>query len=155
MWIGMSLWLLKQYVNQPTLGAGLCLLIVTYKMVGAIRRVLGECAEVRWTESIEVSVTRDDNGKQSIEVEVDLEPILNNLGDLSPSNEMSSTEREALTARLERIKAECYQHPVSRALMERIDAEAQQIVKRLIEEALVEEMKEFLGPVLGRTGQVL
>ena len=29
-----------------------------------------------------------------------------------------------------------YQHPVSRALMEQIEAEVQQVVKRLVEEAL-------------------
>ena len=144
-WIGVNVWLLSQYVNQPIAETGLCLVVTTSEMVRAIRRVLGECAEVKLAESIEVSVTRDKNGEQSVEVEVDLEPILNSLGDLSPSDEISLSEREALTARLERIKEECYQHPASRALMERIDSEAQQVVKRLIEEALVAELDEFLG----------
>ncbi len=66
------------------------------EMVRAIRRVLGECADVKLAKSIDVSVTRDKNGEQSVEVEVDLEPILNSLGDLSPSDEMSLTEREAM-----------------------------------------------------------
>jgi transposase-like protein len=83
--------------------------------------------------------------KSHVEVTIDLEPILAEIEDFSPSGEVYATEREALTAKFERIRAECFQHPVSQALMEQIGAQVQQVTIRTIEEALVQEMNEHLG----------
>ena len=48
----------------------------------------------------------------NVEVTIDLKPILAEL-DFSPASETFTTAREALTAKFERIRAECFQHPVS------------------------------------------
>ena len=77
---------------------------------------------------------------------IDLEPILAELDDFSPTSDISTTARQALTAKLERIRAECFQHPVGQAWMKQIDAEVhQEVVKRVVEEALVQELNDYLG----------
>jgi len=43
------------------------------------------------------------------EVIIDLEPILEEIGDFSPTGEVFTTAREALSARFECIRAECAQ----------------------------------------------
>jgi transposase-like protein len=89
-----------------------------------------------------VSVTQPDN---QVEVLINLEPILAELDEFSPLGEIPTTAREALGARLERIRAECFQHPVSQAWMKQINAEVQQVIKRVVAEALVQELNEYLG----------
>jgi transposase-like protein len=74
-----------------------------------------------------------------------MEPLLAELGDLSPTEEVPTTAREALTACLERIRTACYQHSVSGALMKQLEVESRQLVKRLVEEALVKELDKYLG----------
>jgi len=88
--------------------------------------------------------------KSHVEVTIDLEPTLAEIEDFSPTGEVYATDREALTAKFERIRAECFQHPVSQALMEQIGTQVQQVIIRTIDEALIQEVKEHLGPVLGR-----
>jgi hypothetical protein len=78
-------------------------------------------------------------------VTIDLEPILAEIEEFSPTGEVYATEREALTAKFERIRAECFQHPVRQALMEQIDDQIKQVIIRTIEEALVQELTEHLG----------
>ena len=80
-----------------------------------------------------------------VEVTIDLEPILAEVEEYFPSSEGSATAREELTAKFERIRAACFQHPVSEALMEQIGGEVNQVVMRTIEEALEQELKEHLG----------
>ncbi|MFQ5814517.1 MAG: transposase, partial [Anaerolineae bacterium] len=80
-----------------------------------------------------------------VEVTIDLEPILTELDDFSPVSEVSTTSRETLTAKLERIRAECFRHPVGQVWLKQIDAEVQQVVKRVVEEALVQELNDYLG----------
>lgn len=74
-----------------------------------------------------------------------LEPILTELDDFSPVSEVSTTPRETLTAKLERIRAECFQHPNGQVWLKQIDAEVQQAVKHVVEEALVQELNDYLG----------
>lgn len=64
-----------------------------------------------------------------VEVTIDLEPILAELDDFSPVSESSTTAREALTAKFERIRAEGFQHPVGEVLMKQIDAQVQHVVR--------------------------
>lgn len=145
MWLGLSLWLLACLLTQPTPPnwAWLCLLVILHVAAGELRRVLPGQDEAKQVQRANVSIAQPDT--TLVEVTIDLEPILAELGDLSPTGEMSITAREALTAKFERIRAECFQHPVSQALMEQLDAEVQQLVKRLIEEALILELNEYLG----------
>ncbi|MCP4537488.1 MAG: hypothetical protein GY832_10110 [Chloroflexi bacterium] len=88
------------------------------------------------------------SSESHIEVTIDLEPIMAEIEDFSPTSEVYATDREALTAKFERIRAECFQHPVSQALMEQIGNQVQQVITRTIEEALIEEVKGHLGPYL-------
>jgi transposase-like protein len=147
MWLGASLWLLGHLLVQSApQWVWLCLLGLSHVTVREIRPLLVGWAEAKLVKRVKVSVAQTaGRSDSSVEVTVDLEPLLAELGDLSPCNEIATTSREALTARLERIRSECFQHPVSRTLMEQLEAEVQQIVKRLVEEALVRELEEYLG----------
>ncbi|MCP4540451.1 MAG: hypothetical protein GY832_25210 [Chloroflexi bacterium] len=80
-----------------------------------------------------------------VEVTIDLEPILTEIEGFSPPSEVYATDREALTAKFERIRVECFQHSVSQALIEQIGRQIQQVLVRTIEEALVQEINEHLG----------
>lgn len=147
MLLGLSLWLLGQLLAQTAPGwVWLCLLAISHVMAREIGQLLLGWAEARLVKKVKVSVAQPaDSQDSSVEVTVDLEPLLAELGDLSPTDEIPTTSREALTARLERIQAECFQHPVGKALMERLETEVQQLVKRLVEEALVQELDQYLG----------
>ena len=146
-WLGLSLWLLGHLLTRPApTWAWLCLVVMSHVTVALIRPLLPDWAKARLVEPIEVSAAQlAASSDSSVEITVNLEPLLAELGDLSPTNEVSTTSREALTARLERIRAECFQHSVSRALMERLNDEVEQLVKRLVEEALVQELNGYLG----------
>ncbi len=143
MWL--SLWLLAYFLTQPSPPGWdwLCLFVISHVAAGEIRRLLSGQDEAKQVERANVSVAQPDI--TSVEVTIDLEPILAELGDLSPSDEMSNTAREALTAKFERIRAECFQHPVGQAWIKQIDTEVQQVNKRVVEEALVHELGEHLG----------
>jgi putative transposase len=142
LWVGLSLWLLRFLLIDPAppCWAWLCLIALSHVGVGAVQRVLPEQVRAR---PAPISGTSPDI--ELTEVTIDLEPILTELGDLSPTKETSCTEREALTARFERIRAECFRHPAAHALLEQIDAQVRQLLKRLLEEALEQELDEYLG----------
>jgi len=116
----------------------LCLAIISHVAVGAGRQVLSGLIDTKAS----VPVVQPDN---HVEVTIDLEPILAELDDFSPASETSTTAREVLTAKFERIRAECFQHPVGQAWMKQSDAEVQQVIKRVLEEALAQELNEYLG----------
>ncbi|HEY73694.1 MAG TPA: hypothetical protein G4N99_10535 [Thermoflexia bacterium] len=89
-----------------------------------------------------VSVAQTDSQKEVI---IDLEPILAEIEGFSPIGEVYGTAREALTAKFERVRGECFQHPVGQALMEQMGAEVQRVMIRTIEEGLEQELNEHLG----------
>jgi hypothetical protein len=137
--LGLSLGLLEYLLSQP--GAPgwvwLCLVFISQAAVGAGRQVLSGLTD---TEA-SVPVVQSDN---HVEVTIDLKPILAELDDFSPASE-TFTAREALTAKFERIRAECFQHPVGQAWMQQIDAEVRGVIERVVEEALARELNEYLG----------
>ena len=90
------------------MGLWLCLVFVSQAAVDAGRQVL--CGSIDTRASVPVA-----QPDSHIEVTIDLEPILAELDDFSPVSEVSTTAREALTAKFERIQAECFQHPVGQA----------------------------------------
>ena len=112
-----SLWLVRHLTPQLAVAgwAWLYLLITLPIAVDDGRRVLSgllcTSAEVRTIPS-----------ESQVEVTIDLEPILAEMEDFAPASEVYTTAREALTAKFERVRAECFQHPVGQALMEQIDA---------------------------------
>jgi transposase-like protein len=138
--LGLSLWLLKHlwFPSGAPAWVWLCLAYTSYVAVEASRRVLSALM----APQARVSVAQSDS---QVEVTIDLEPILAGLDEFSPLGEISTTAREALTARFERIRAECFQHSVGQAWMKQIDAEVQQVTKHVVEEALVQELNEYLG----------
>ena len=140
--LSVSLWLVRYLTSQlPIPGwVGLYLVIIVPVVVDDFRYVLSGllCTKV----STEITTVLS---KNHVEVTIDLEPILAEIEYFSPSSEVYATDREALTAKFERIRAECFQHPVSQALMEQIGGQVQQVTIRTIEEALVQELKEHLG----------
>jgi hypothetical protein len=79
------------------------------------------------------------------EITIDLESLYAELGKLSPDAPMASSERQAFIARVARIRSECFCHPISEALTQRLETGVRQIVKQVIEEALVQELNEWLG----------
>jgi len=148
LWLSLSLWLLGHLLIQsaPT-WVWLCSLAVSRVTAREIRLVLSDWIDVRSARKVEASVTRpDDSQDSSVEVTIDLEPLLAELGDLSPTGgESTAISREALTARIERIRAECFQHPVGHALMEQLEKEVQGVIARVVDEALTKELDEHLG----------
>lgn len=114
------------------------LVFVSQAAVDAGRQVLCGLIDTRAS----VPVTQPDS---HVEVTIDLEPILAELDDFSPVSEVSTTAREALTAKFERIQAECFQHPVGQAWMKQIETEVQRVIERVVEEALIQELNEYLG----------
>jgi putative transposase len=138
--LGLSLWLLEYLLSQPGVPGGvwLGLAYALYVAVDTCRRVLSGPIDAK----AGAPVAQPDS---QIEVTIDLEPILAGLDEFSPVGEISTTAREALTARFERIRAVCFQHPVGQAWMKQIDAEVQRVIKRVVAEALVQELNEYLG----------
>jgi len=147
LWLGLSLWLVGHLLRHATSPwAWVCLAVSWQVTAREIRWLLLDWAGTRLVQAVEVStVEAADEGGEAVEVTVDLAPLLDELGDLSPTHEVTTTAREALTARLERIRAECFQHPISQLLLQQIDQQVQHLVKRLVEEALVKELDEYLG----------
>jgi transposase-like protein len=148
MWLALSLWLWSHLLLQPPASGWfwVSLVVVPYLAVKESHSLVVSWTAAKLIEVGQVSVIQPAAGSDaSVEVTVDLKPLLADLGDLSPSEDLPLTAREALTARLERIRAECFQHPVSRALMEQLETQTQQLVKSLVEEALVRELDEYLG----------
>jgi len=134
-----SLWLLTSQLPVPG-WVWLYLVIILPVAVDDGRRVLSSFLYTKVSAEIKTIPP-----KSHVEVTIDLEPILAEIEDFSPTGEFYATDREALTAKFERIRAECFQHPVSRVLMEQIGGEVQQVIIRTLEEALVQELKEHLG----------
>lgn len=138
--LSVSLWLLSPLTSHlPIPGwVWLYLVVVLPVVVDDGRRVLSSllCPKISEVKIVPPS---------QVEVTIDLEPILAEIEDISPPSEVYATEREALTAKFERIRVECFQHPVSQALMEQIGTQVQQVIKRTIEEALVQEVDGYLG----------
>ncbi len=134
-----SLWLLTSHLPVPG-WAWLYLVVILPIAVADSRRVLSGLFYTKVSAEIKTIPP-----KSHVEVTIDLEPILAEIEDFSPTSEVYATDREALTAKFERIRAECFQHPVSQALMEQIGTQVQQVIKRTIEEALVQEVDEHLG----------
>ena len=138
--LGLSVWLLKQLLSQP--GASdwvwLGLVFTSHVALDAGRQVLSGLVDTKAS----VPVAQPDS---HVEVTIDLEPILAALDDFSPTSDISTTARQALTAKLERIRAECFQHPVGQAWMKQIDAEVHRVVKGVVEAALVQELNDYLG----------
>ncbi|MFQ5814547.1 MAG: transposase [Anaerolineae bacterium] len=138
--LALGLWLL-QHLSSLSEAAGwawLGLVFTGQVALDAGRQVLSGLMDIQ----VSVPVAPPDS---HVEVTIDLEPILAELDDFSPTSEVSITARKALTARLERIRAECFQHPVGQAWLKQIDAEVQGVVKRVVEEALVQELNDYLG----------
>jgi len=146
LWLGLHLWLLGQWWTQPSLtGAWACLWVVAPVTAPAIRCWWGGLAGgLVATETAPASLPVAPTARL-VEAPLDLEPLLAALGELAPTSMVPQTDRAALTAQIERIRAACYAHPVSRLLQERLDAEAQHLVQRVVEEALVQELDEYLG----------
>ena len=140
--LGICLYLLWHLLTQPVPAwAWLCLLSVSYATGQEIRCVLSD-----WIKIEEVSSPVTEATESEIEVTIDLEPILADLRDLPLASENSTTQsREELTAQIESIRAECFKHPVSHALMEQLESNTQSEVAWIIDEALVKELDEFLG----------
>jgi putative transposase len=138
--LGLSLWLLEYLLSQPGVPGWvwLGLVFVSQAAVDTCCQVLSGPIDAK----VGAPVTQPDG---HVEVTIDLEPILVELDDFSPSSEVSTTAREALSAKFERIWAECFQHPVGQAWMKQIDAEVRGVIKRIVEEALVQELNEYLG----------
>jgi transposase-like protein len=120
-----------------------------------MRHVLSDWIDIRPARKVAVSVTQSTASQDSsVEVTIDLEPLLAELGDLCPSGGKSTISREALTAQIERIRATCFHHPVSHALTEQLEAQVRQVTRRVVDEALVKELDEQLGfGRYERTGQ--
>jgi hypothetical protein len=140
--LSVSLWLLR-HVTSRLLAPGwawLYLVIILPVAVDDGRRVLSGLLHAKATVEVQATLR-----ESHVEVTIDLEPILAEIEDFSPTCEIPTTAREALTAKLERIRAECFQHPVGQALVEQIDAQVQQVITRVIEEALAQELSEHLG----------
>ena len=138
--LGLGLWLL-QYLLLPSevpRWAWLGLVFTGHVALDAGRQVLSDLMD----SPVDVPVAPPDS---HVEVTLDLAPILAELDDFSPTREVSTTAREALTAQFERIRAECFQHPVGQVWLKQIDAEVQRVVKRVVEEALVQELNDYLG----------
>ncbi|HET89291.1 MAG TPA: hypothetical protein ENN99_00910, partial [Chloroflexi bacterium] len=97
--LGIWLFLLWHVLTHPPLPwTRLCLLSVSYVMVREIRCVLSDWIEI---EPMYPSATK---GLESeIEVTIDLEPILADLGDLSPANKSTTLSRQERTARIAAI----------------------------------------------------
>jgi putative transposase len=145
-WLGVSVWVALQVLAHPApRWMWLCLFALSYVTIGEIGWLLAGWSDGKQIKMMRVSACPSADMADSVDVTIDLEPLLAELGDLSPTSEEPVVACEALTARLERIQAECYQHPVAQALIGRIEAEVQQLVKQLIEEALVQELDEHLG----------
>jgi transposase-like protein len=140
--LSVSLWLLRHLTSrQPAPGwAWLYLIIILPMAVDDGRRVLSNLLYTK--TSVKVQAAQPES---HAEVTIDLEPILAEIEDFSPLGEVYATAREALTAKFERVRAECFQHPVGQALMEQGDAEVQQVIVRTIGEALIHELNEHLG----------
>ena len=140
--LSVSLWLLRHLTFQlPIPGwVGLYLVIIVPVVVDDVRCVLSGllCTKA----SAEITIVPP---MSHVEVTIDLDPVLAEIEDFSPTSEVYATDREALTAKFERIRAECFQHPVSQVLMEQIGTQVQQVTIRTLEEALVQELKEHLG----------
>jgi putative transposase len=140
--LSVSLWLLKHLTSRPPAPgwAWLYLVIVLPIAVDDGRRVLSNllCTKV----PVKVQSSQPES---HVEVTIDLEAILAEIEDFSPAGEASTTAREALTAKLERIRAECFQHPIGQVWMEQIDTQVKQVITRVIEEALIQELNEHLG----------
>ncbi|MCP4685768.1 MAG: hypothetical protein GY867_10040 [bacterium] len=140
--LGLCLWLVGHLTTQPaSLWAWFHWLAVWYVVVREIHSVLSA-----WID-IELAIPQPVEGQESgVEVTIDLEPLLAELGDLSPTPVESSTiSREALTARIESIRAECFHHPVSHELMKQLESEIQAVIRRVLNEALNKELDEHLG----------
>jgi hypothetical protein len=114
--LSVGLWLLRHYPSHllAPAWAWLYLVIILPVAIDDGRRVLSGLLYTK--ASVEAQAT---SPERHVEVTIDLEPILAEIEDFSPTCEIPTTAREALTARLERIQAECFQHPVGQALMER------------------------------------
>jgi putative transposase len=140
--LSVSLWLLRHLTSrQPAPGwVWLYLVIILPMAVDDGRRVL--CGLLYTKTCVKVQAAQPES---HAEVTIDLEAILAEIEGFSPTGEVSTTAREALTARLERIRAECFQHPVGQVWMEQIDTQVKQVTTRVIEEALVQELNEYLG----------
>lgn len=138
--LGLSLWLLEYLLSQPGVPGWvwLGLVFASQGAVDTCRQVLSGPIDTKTG----APVTQPGS---HVEVSIDLEPILAELDDFSPVSETSTTAREALSAKFERIRAECFQQPVGQAWMKQIDAEVQRVIKRVVEEALVQELNEYLG----------
>jgi transposase-like protein len=138
--LSVSLWLLSPLTSHlPIPGwVWLYLVVVLPVVVDDGRCVLPSllCPKISEVKTVPPS---------QVEVTIDLEPILAEIEDISPPGEVYATEREALTAKFERIRVECFQHPVSQALMEQIGTQVQQVITQTIGEALVQEVDGHLG----------
>jgi len=142
MWLGLCLWFLGHLLTPPApIWARLCLLIVSHVTTRGIRCLLSD-----WVNVKPAPTQPTESQEMSVEVTIDLEPLLTELGDLSPtSGESTTLSRKALTARIESIRAECFQHPVSHALMEQLESKVQGVIARVVNEALTKEQDEYLG----------
>lgn len=143
--VGLSLWLLGWLLAQPAPPgwAWLCLAALLYTAVGAVHQaLLGPCGSVA-DERAGTPIVQAEAGVS--EVTIDLAPILATLGDLSPQDEVSATTREALTAQFERIRAACFRNPAAHALLAQVETQVAQLLTRLLEEALRQELDEYLG----------
>lgn len=138
--LSLSLWLLEGLLSQPGIPGWvwLGLVFTSHVAVDAGRQLLSGLLDTQ----AGTPVTQPDS---HVEVTIDLEPILAELDDFSPTSEISTTAREALSAKFERIRAECFQYPVGQAWMKQIDAEVRRVIKRVVEKALVQELNEYLG----------
>ena len=147
-WLGVCLYLLGRLSAQPAPAwAWLCLLAVSQVTAREIRQVMSGWIEVRPAQKVESFVVQSaDERDSAVEITIDLEPLLAELGDLSPTNVESTTiSREALTARIESIRAECFHHPVSHELMKQLEDGSKDVISRVINEALTKELDEYLG----------
>jgi len=140
--LSVSLWLLRHLTSrQPAPGwAWLYLVIILPVAIEDGRRGLSGLLYTK--ASVKVQVAQPES---HVEVTIDLESILTEIEDFSPTGEVSTTAREALTARFERIRAECFQYPVGQALMEQANTQVKQVITSVIEEAIVQELNEHLG----------
>ena len=142
MGLGLCLFLVWRLVTRPALPwIRVCLLSVSYVTARDICCVLSD-----WNEIKPISAPASEHSESATEVTIDLEPILADLSDLHLADEGSPTlSREGLTAQIESIRAECFKHPVSHALMEQLESNTQSKVVQVVNEALVKELDEYLG----------
>ena len=147
-WLGICSYLLGRLAAQPAPAwAWLCLLTVSHVTAREIRQVLSGWIEVRPAQKVESSVAQSaDDRDGAVEITIDLEPLLAELGDLSPTNVKSTTiSREALTARIENIRAACFHNSVSHELMKQLEDGSKDMIVRVINESLIKELDEHLG----------